>query len=214
MQECNVVNLGLTDYNEALNFQRELFKKRHTGQIGDTLILTEHLPVYTCGRSADAKSLIIKKLPGDSELITVDRGGSITFHGPGQLMIYPIISLAKRMKAISYLRSLEQMIISSMAVYGIKTAADEITGIWVGNRKLASVGIKISSGTTMHGAALNVNCDLSCFEPILACGGKAKAVSMKDLLGYEVDMEDVTDLVMLNFGKVFNYRIKEAVNEF
>ena len=211
MKTCNIIKLGLTDYKEALKYQRTLFKKRHTGEVGDTLILTEHQPVYTCGRSADESCLIRGKLPEGVELLKVDRGGSLTFHGPGQLMVYPIINLEKT-GIFSYLRQLEQMVIRAVAVYGLKAHTGEIAGVWTGGKKLASLGVKISSGITMHGLSLNVNCDLSYFKPILACGLKASATCMKGLLGYEVEMEDISDLITLNFGKIFNYRIQEGVS--
>jgi len=211
LKTCKIEKLGLTDYKTALAYQRSLFKKRHTNQIGDTLVLTEHKPVYTCGRSADESCLIKGELPQGVELLKVDRGGSLTFHGPGQLVAYPIIDLGET-NIISYLRQLEQVVIRAVAVYGLNARTQKIAGVWIGGKKLASVGIKVSSGITMHGLALNVNCDLSYFKPILACGLKAPAVCMKELLGYEVEMEDITDLITLNFGKIFNYRIQEEVS--
>jgi len=210
LKTCKIIKKGLTDYKEALSYQRSLFKKRHTNEIGDTLVLTEHNPVYTCGRSADESCLIKSELPEGTTLLKVDRGGSLTFHGPGQLMVYPIIDLGNT-DIFSYLRQLEQVAIRAVAVYGIKAHTKKIAGVWIGNKKLASIGIKVSSSITMHGLALNVNCDLSYFKPILACGLKARAVCMKGLLGYEVEMEDIADLIALNFGKIFNYRIQEEV---
>ena len=210
MEKCQVIDLGLIDYRKALNFQRNLFTKKHAGMIVDTLIFAEHLPVYTCGRASDYKSLITKEIPKDIEVIKVDRGGSLTFHGPGQLMVYPVITLPKEMSVMGYIKSLEYMTARAMAVYGMKVEDGEIAGSWVAGEKLASIGIKVSSKITMHGLALNINCDLKYFEPILACGLKRKSISMQDILGYEVEMEDVIDLIVLNFGKVFNYQMTLA----
>lgn len=213
MKRCEIVNLGLVDYNHALNYQREIFKKKHTTKLDDTIVFAEHLPVYTCGRSADDSSLVKGKLPNKTPILKVDRGGSITFHGPGQLLVYPIIDISNNMNVMTYIRSLEQMVIRALAVYGIKASTGEVSGVWVNGKKIASIGIKVSSGITMHGISINVNCDLSYFEPILACGTNAEATSMKNLLGYEVEISDVIDLIILNFGKVFNYRFRQKERE-
>ena len=210
MKKCQVLNLGLIDFQKALDIQRDIFRNKHADEVMDTLIFAEHLPVYTSGRAADAASLIKGQLPKGVDLLKIDRGGSITYHGPGQLMIYPVISLPKDMNIKGYINNLEHMVSRAMAVYGVQVERGEIAGSWVAGEKLASIGIKVSSAITMHGMALNVNCDLRYFEPIRACGLKSKAISMQDILGYEVEMDDVIDLIVLNFGKVFNYQMTLA----
>ncbi len=213
MKNCEILNLGLIDYQQALNYQREIFKQKHTTKLNDTLIFAQHPPVYTCGRSADTDTLIKDKAAQPIQVLKVDRGGSITYHGPGQLLVYPVIKLEKDMRVMTYIRNLEHMVIRMLAVYGIKANQGEVSGVWVGKKKIASIGIKISSGITMHGISINVNCDLAPFEPILACGTDAQATSMKEILGYEIEISDVIDLVILNFGKVFNYRLIQAESE-
>lgn len=207
MKFCNVINLGLIDYKSALEFQRQLFNKKHATRCCDYLIFAEHFPVYTCGRSAEASSLIKGDLKG-IDVVEVDRGGSITFHGPGQLMVYPIITLPNKTNLLSYIKDLEFMIIRTAAVYGIKANSGTCSGVWVDTKKLSSVGIKVSSAITMHGLSLNVNCDLTYFDPIKACGLQAEATSMEKILGYEVEINDLIELIILNFGKIFNYKMK------
>jgi len=207
VKDLRVVKLGYVDFEKALYFQRAIFKRLHTKESCDTLILAEHYPVYTCGRSANPSVLIKKRLPEGINLTKVDRGGSITYHGPGQLMIYPVISISEATIG-SYLKQLELVIERALAVFGIKTHIADVAGVWTGSKKLASLGIKVSSGLTMHGASLNVNCNLSFFEPIYACGLRTKFTSMKEILGYEIGMVDIADLIMMNFGKIFNYRIR------
>lgn len=214
-----VVRLGRTDYEPAWRLQRRLVALRSAGAIGDALLLTEHEHVYTLGTTGDANHL----LAGPEELRTrgakvyaVERGGDVTYHGPGQIVGYPILDLnGYYLDLHRYLRDLEEVVIRTLADYGITGTRDaEFTGVWAGTAKIAALGVKVSRWVTMHGFALNVSTDLSYFDRIIPCGIFHKGVtSMEQLLGARVPIAEVSDGLAKHFAGVFGAEIEEITAE-
>ena len=165
-----VEDLGTIGYAEAAELQRQLVERRRAGEISDTLLLLEHPHVFTLGRTARREHLLA--LPLEVELHTTNRGGDITYHGPGQLVGYPILDLgAIRKDVVWYVRSLEGALIAALAEFGIAAGRRTgFTGVWVGERKIAAIGVHISRWVTSHGFALNVDPDLRYFQLIVPCG--------------------------------------------
>jgi lipoyl(octanoyl) transferase len=190
-----------------------MFALRSAGEIPDTLLLTQHDPVYTIGKSGSELHL----LAGDEELrergVSVwhnDRGGDITFHGPGQLVGYPILDLnGYYLDLHRYLRDLEEVVIRSLGAWGIAAGRmPEYTGVWTGGDKICAIGVKSSRWVTMHGFALNVSTDLSFFQRIIPCGIFERGVtSMEQALGRAVTVADVTGVVAEQFGAVFGAEV-------
>ncbi len=203
--------------------QRKIFDLRVEGKISDALLLNEHHHVYTLGKNSDDDHL----LAGEEELkargaevFHIDRGGDITYHGPGQLVGYPIINLeAYYLDVHRYLRDLEEVIIRTLGDYGISARRDEgYTGVWVGQNKIAAIGVKVAHWVTMHGFALNVNTDLSYFDRIIPCGIFHKGVtSMQALLDKEIPLDEVSRVLAKKFGEIFGAEMAEmeahTVNE-
>lgn len=205
MANLHLIKKGLIPYRDALEFQREMHAKRLSGDIPDTLILLEHPPVYTFGKNSDHSNLLD---PKDAEVIQSDRGGDITWHGPGQLVGYPIINLEDHRKSVSwYMRNLEAVIIRTLQDFEIE--GDRIkgmTGVWVGNQKICAMGVRLSRWVTMHGFALNVRPNMSYFDGMIPCGIKGKGVvSMKDLLDTEIQVDDVNASLLQAFQTVFKF---------
>jgi len=210
MNQILVIDLGRTRYADAWEMQRKIFSARLAHRIPDVLLLTEHEPVFTLGKGADVNHL----LAGDGELqekkievFNIDRGGDVTFHGPGQLVGYPILDLNEHYLDIHrYLRDIEEVLIRTAKDFGIDgERAEGYTGVWVKNDKLAAIGVKVSRWITMHGFAFNVNTDLSYFDRIIPCGIFHKGVtSLKLLTEQEVPMADVEKAVIRNFESVFS----------
>jgi len=209
------VRLGLTDYESAWELQRRIFELRVAGRIPDVLLLNEHHHVYTIGKSGDPNHLLANSQElraKDMTVLSVDRGGDITYHGPGQLVAYPILDLnGYGLDIHRYLRSLEEVIILTLAGYGIEARRDDkFTGVWVGSDKIAAIGVKVSHWVTMHGLAFNVNTDLSFFDRIIPCGIFDKGVtSLERLTGKKVPMDGMSALLTKNFGHVFDADIDE-----
>jgi lipoate-protein ligase B len=221
MKRLHIINLGSTRYKSAWELQQKYFDLRLAGKISDVLLLTEHEHVYTLGKSSDDNHLLAdqEKLKIDGvDVYRVDRGGNVTYHGPGQLVGYPILDLNNyHLDIHRYLRDLEEVLIRTVNEYGIKAYRDEkFTGVWVGSDKIAAIGVKVSRWITMHGFALNVNTDLSYFDRIIPCGIFHKGVtSMERLLNYKISIYEVSKLIAQHFGKVFEVSITEQrVNEF
>jgi len=179
----------------------------------DVLLLVEHPHVYTLGKSGDSAHLLkgLSELSEiDAEYVEIDRGGDITYHGPGQIVGYPILDLDRYFTDVhKYLRYLEEVIIRTCADYGIEAGRiDGLTGVWTGNRKICAMGIKCSRWITMHGFALNVNTDLAYFQHIVPCGITDKEVtSMEQLLGSEIDQDEVKEHIIRHFENVFEVNI-------
>jgi lipoyl(octanoyl) transferase len=187
--------LGRTPYAEAHALQERLVEARKAGRIGDVMLLLEHPKVITMGRSAKPEHVLLEDLgAGGYEYFETGRGGDVTFHGPGQLVAYPIVDLAPDREDVRrYVKDLEETMIRVCADYGIAaTRSDGFNGTWVGERKVGAVGVRISRWITMHGFALNVNTQLSDFAAIVACGIKDRGVtSLQDLVGRPLDLREV-----------------------
>ncbi|MCE6997742.1 lipoyl(octanoyl) transferase LipB [Saccharothrix sp. S26] len=194
-----VRELGTIDYLAAWDLQRELAEARAGGAIGDTMLLLEHPPVYTCGRRTEAEE---RPKGGDVPVIDVDRGGKITWHGPGQLVGYPIVGLAEPLDVVQYVRRLEQALIHVCDQLGVRTGRVEgRSGVWVPadergvERKVAAIGIRVQRGVTMHGFEINCNADLSAFGDIIPCGIRdAGVASLSHELGRDVTVAEVLPL--------------------
>jgi len=194
-----VERLGTIAYEPAWELQDELAVERRERRIGDRLLLVEHFPVYTVGRGGDEANLLasperMRQL--GAQLIRVDRGGDITFHGPGQLVAYPIVELHDPLDLRRYVRTLEAAIIDTAAAFGVRAGrVDGLTGVWVDDqRKLAAIGVRVRRGVTTHGLALNVNTDMRWFDEMIPCGIPGKGTtSLARELGRPVEMERVEE---------------------
>ena len=199
----NVYDLGFSkDCQKIWDFQKAKLSQRIEGKTSDSLILVEHDHVITLGRSSHPENVLTNDLP----IFEIERGGDATYHGPGQLVIYPIISLEQRGISVRKLvETLESVIIHTIADFGIKDAKGLLgkeTGVWVGKRKIASIGVAVSHWVSFHGVALNVNTDLSYFQKIRPCGYEPSIMtSMRSELSlYWIDMNKVKETVLKSFG--------------
>ena len=198
----NIIDLGISEFKDTWNLQKELQEKRILGEIEDQLILVEHPAVYTLGKNA-SKDHIHKSKEGVS-VIQTDRGGNITFHGPGQLVGYPILDLNFYKRSITwYMRELEQLMIDVLKEYGIEGSTKKgLTGTWVKDHKIAALGVRISRWVTMHGFSLNINPDLNYYQDIIPCGIQGYGVtSMAVIMGEEVPSMDEVKIKMVDYFK-------------
>jgi len=190
------VDAGRVDYLAAWERQRELHAQRVAGEIGDTVLLLEHDPVYTAGKRTEAWE---RPVGGTTPVIDVDRGGRITWHGPGQLTGYPIVALPDPVDVVAYVRRLEDALMGVCASYDVPTSrVDGRSGVWTadGRRKIAAIGIRVARGVTMHGFALNCDCDLAAYDAIVACGiTDAGVTSLTVESGRHVAVGDVIPVV-------------------
>jgi lipoyl(octanoyl) transferase len=207
---CRVLRAGTLDYIAAWALQRELVARRSAGAIGDTLMLVEHPHTYTLGRATKDGHLLIgpEELAAQGiALVETDRGGDITYHGPGQVVGYPILKLSHHGgDVLRYLRMIEETLIVALAGYGLSAGRIEgLTGVWVGEEKVAAIGVKLSAGgVTHHGFALNVTTDMRYFAQIIPCGIVGKGVtSLERLLGAAPPQAEVEARVVAAFGAVF-----------
>lgn len=226
----NLVYLGRVGYAEGLEVQRRLVEARHAGRIGNTLVLLEHPPVLTLGRNSDRKNVLATDeflAYRGVELHEANRGGDVTYHGPGQLVGYPIVDLrsfagaglGRRLGAVEYVRWVEEALIRACGDFGVKTErVAGRTGVWtlaggsVEEKKIAAIGVHISRGITSHGFALNVTTDLRDFELIVPCGISDRAVTSLELevsedVGAALTMEKVMHSVARQFGRVLEHQI-------
>jgi lipoyl(octanoyl) transferase len=220
----SVIQLGSVDYATGLRLQSELIAARKEDQIPDTLLLLEHKPVITLGRNAKQQNVLLSQdlLKNKGvELFETDRGGDVTFHGPGQLVGYPIFDLRgfptsggttlKHLGAVDYVRKIEEVLIRTCLEYGVPTKrVNGLTGVWTDwsssqeDSKVAAIGVHISRSVTSHGFALNVNTDLRYFKLIVPCGITDKPVtSLQQELGKTLDLDEVAQRVSRSFGRVF-----------
>jgi lipoyl(octanoyl) transferase len=210
LRPLNVVDLGETGYLDCWETQRRVHAMRRAGRCADTLLLTIHRHVYTIGKGGDDNHLLAgpAELAGlGAEMVRTDRGGDITYHGPGQLVAYPVIDLAGRDPDVHrYLRDLEQVVIGTIADHGIAGEREpEYTGVWAGGEKIAAIGIRVAGWVTMHGFALNVSTDLTRFHRIIPCGISHLGVtSMERCLGRPVPMDAVRDSAVRHFERIFS----------
>lgn len=200
-----VQNIGRKSYKAVWDLQKEMQQQRIKGEIDDTLILVEHDPVYTLGKNANEDHLLQSR-DESIDVFNIERGGDITFHGPGQLVVYPILDLSNYKKSVSwYMRTLEQVLIDTLIEFKIIAQRNEgLTGVWVGDEKIAALGVRISRWVTMHGFSLNVNPDLSFYDGIIPCGIFDHGVtSMEQLLGETQNNDNVKNMVIEKFNKCF-----------
>lgn len=212
-----VRNLGICPYPAALSLQEELVRRRAAAEIEDQLLLLQHLPVYTLGRGADAEDLRGADRILGVPVFRVSRGGGVTFHGPGQLVAYPIVMLRRGGRDVhNYVRTLETVLIGVCAAFGI--AAERragLTGVWVGGAKIASIGIGVRRWTTFHGIALNVSTDLRFFAHIVPCRmPDMRMTSMAVELGAAPPMDAVTERFAGQFRSAFGYEQTRVVQEY
>ena len=199
--QIDIHDLGKLLYKKTWNYQKELLKKRSNNEINDTLILVEHEPVFTLGKNAD-ENHILQNYPDNIKTYQIERGGDVTYHGPGQLVAYPILDLRNYKKSISwYMRSLEQVIIDTLFDYNITAnRKNGLTGVWYNNEKIAALGVRVSRWITMHGFSLNVNPDLNHYKNIIPCGIFEHGVtSMSNILNKTVDYEHVKKTIIKKF---------------
>lgn len=205
-----VLDWGRTEYAASLARQTALVERRIAGAIGDTLVFTEHEPVFTLGMRAGAEAHLL----WDADRLTregvttakTNRGGDITYHGPGQIVGYPIVSLDGRRDLHVYLRFLEDVLIGTVGHCGLTASRREgKTGIWIGNRKVAAIGVAVRRWVTYHGFALNVNPDLAHFQGIIPCGisaAEGTVTSLRAELGRDVAADDVKGMLAAEFGRL------------
>lgn len=211
----NVMNIDRISYVDALALQHDIHQKCVENPENGALLLLEHNPVITLGvkNSSAGNVLANRKVLSEAgiEQVETDRGGDVTYHGPGQLVGYPIFSLRKLgLDLHSYLRSLEQVIIDLLADYGLVGDRNGPAGVWVGDKKVCSIGVAVRRMTTYHGFALNVNPDMNHFRFINPCGLNFEQVSsLSSLLGYVPEMNDVRTICANKFASVFGFKLEE-----
>ena len=215
-KEAWILNLDTVPYDEAFALQKRLVTMRSQDAICDTLILLEHPPVLTVTRKATRKNILAS--PDELEdqgisLCETNRGGDITYHGPGQIVGYPIMNLKDHGKDLhKYIRNIEEIIISLLMDYGISAHRDKANpGVWIEDEKIAAIGIAVkSSWTTMHGFSFNVNPDLNHYSLIVPCGITNKGItSLSKLLGTNIKMEEVREKLMHHYAEVFKLRTRK-----
>jgi len=208
MRNCCVRELGRVEYGAALQLQRELAAARKAGETPDHLLLLEHPHVITLGRNAHLENVLageeILRRAGISCFPT-DRGGDVTYHGPGQLVGYPILDLREWKRDVgAYVRAVEQVIIDTLEEFGIAAGRiPKLTGVWVDGRKIAAIGVHLSRWITSHGFALNVHTDLSYFQYIVPCGLTKPVTSMAQL-GVRATLGEVSQVLAVHFGRIFD----------
>ncbi len=210
MRVCEYRYLGRTPYAEALALQQSLHDARKRNEISDTLLLLEHPHVITLGRAAKLANILVDeqtRTEKQIELFETGRGGDVTYHGPGQLVGYPIISLAPDAQDVRrYVRNIQEVMIRTARDFGVEAEprGGEHVGVWVGDDKLAAIGIRLSRWVTMHGFALNVTTDLEYFKLIVPCGIQDHGVtSLEKILGTKIEIETVAEAAVRHFGEVF-----------
>lgn len=216
--QLNIVKLGRIEYDKAFKIQQEIVKLRQEKAINDTLLLLEHLPVITVGRSGDNDNIIAPQeflRENNVNIHYVNRGGDVTYHGLGQIVGYPIIDLANHGKDLKlYVSKLEEVIIKLLKEeFNIHAYTKDMkyTGVWVDDNKITAIGVLIKRWVTMHGFAFNVNTNLDHFKWIIPCGIQDKGVtSLKILLGKELDLNIMNELIIKYFCDVFEY---DDINE-
>jgi lipoyl(octanoyl) transferase len=207
-----VQDLGNSSYKRTWELQKELQLQRIENKIDDTLLLVEHEPVYTFGKNTDENHLL-QNYPENVKLFHIERGGDITFHGPGQIVGYPIIDLHNYKMSISwYMRALEEVIIRSLDKFGISAdRKDGLTGVWVEDEKIAALGVRISRWVTMHGFALNVNTDLTYYDSIIPCGIFDYGItSLEHILGEKQNISKIKSILSAVFLDVFQLKEMEV----
>jgi len=204
-----ILDLGLVSFGEAYSVQKEALASVKLRKEGESIIFAQHYPVFTIGRLGKRENILANAQELNSrgiDIINTDRGGDITFHGPGQIVVYPILDLTKRSKDMhKFLRGLEEVVILTLSGYSVNSfRIKDRTGCWTDKGKIASIGVAASGWVTYHGFALNANVDLSYFDMINPCGFRdINMTSMKDILDNEVDLEKLKERLIRHFSDVF-----------
>ncbi|HEU0007911.1 MAG TPA: lipoyl(octanoyl) transferase LipB [Terriglobia bacterium] len=217
VQDCLVWDLGRCEYLASLELQRKVVQKRKSNEVPDCLLLVEHPHTITLGRGGKAEHLLAAASELESRSVAyyeTDRGGDITYHGPGQLVAYPILDLKKLRRDIDwYLRNLEECIIETLLDFGIQSKrVAGATGVWVGDEKIAAIGVRTSQWVTSHGLALNVNTELDYFDLIVPCGLRSRGVTSLStlLVSRAPGLREVKSRFILHFGQVFGRSTRET----
>jgi len=208
-------DLGRLDFLAALSWQEQLIELKQRQGVADILLFVEHPHVYTIGRSGDLNNVLAAQ---DVPLHRASRGGDVTYHGPGQLVVYPIIGLRSKLRkdVHRYVKNLEMTAIETLKNFGLEARRrPPYTGIWIDNRKIAAMGIAVRKGITYHGLALNVNTDLSYFDRIIPCGlSWADVTSMAKELGKDPSVHNVRESFLCHFAELFGYTEIENISHF
>lgn len=208
-------DLGRLDFLAALSRQEQLIELKQRQAVADILLFVEHPHVYTIGRSGDLNNVLAAQ---DVPLHRASRGGDVTYHGPGQLVVYPIIGLRSKLRkdVHRYVKNLEMTAIETLKNFGLEARRrPPYTGIWIDNRKIAAMGIAVRRGITFHGLALNVNTDLSYFDRIIPCGlSWADVTSMAKELGKDPSVHNVRESFLRHFAELFGYTEIENISRF
>jgi len=221
LRDCLVWDLGWREYRASLELQRQVVQKRKSNEVPDCLLLVEYPHTITLGRGGKAEHLLADASELERKSVTfceTDRGGDITYHGPGQMVAYPILYLSLLRRDIDwYLRSLEECIIETLGDFGIQSKrVAGATGVWVGDEKIAAIGVRTSQWVTSHGIALNVSTDLDYFDLIVPCGLRSRGVtSLAILLGSRAPgLHEVKSRFILHFGRIFGRSTRETAAVF
>tara|TARA_B100000686_G_C16608513_1_gene872519 strand:- start:162 stop:875 length:714 start_codon:yes stop_codon:yes gene_type:complete len=211
MKKIQYFNLGRQPYEPVWDLQKELHKQRVSSGIGDIVLFVEHEHVYTFGKNANLNFLLDSK-PDDADVIQIDRGGQVTYHGPGQLVCYPILDLHDYKMSVSwYMRFLEDIVINSMKLNGIKGQRKEgLTGVWVEDEKICAMGVRLSRWVTMHGFAFNVNPNLRYFDSMIPCGIFEYGITSFKELGIHTEIEVFMEQVIDSFDCFLKGALSEA----
>ena len=210
---CRWAYLGVLGYQEAWELQRALVEERAKGRSVDSLLLLEHPPTYTLGRRGRESDLLLPRRELERQgaaVYDVDRGGEVTYHGPGQLVGYPIVDLRGWGGPLRYVRALEAVLVKTLSDFGVQAGRIEgLTGVWAEEKKIAAIGVRISRGVTSHGFALNVSTDLSWFRHIIPCGIHDREVtSLECLIGHSVPLKEVAEVVIGRFGQEMGFAMR------
>jgi len=212
-RRCELRELGLLEWGQAFHLQQSLVAQRKAGEIGDQLLIVEHPHVVTMGRNGHEENLLASPELMDRAGIgfyETDRGGDVTYHGPGQIVGYPILDLREWKRDVhEYVRGIEQALIDALSDFGIEAGRIQgLTGVWVGNEKIAAIGVHISRWVTSHGFAFNLNPDLSYFQYIVPCG-LSKPVTSMSKLGVKARWNDVVESITTHFARIFDFEFAE-----
>ena len=202
----NIIDLGKCSYEVGLEQQVDTHSKVLSQELADTIIFVEHEPVYTLGKNANQNN-ILSNYPKDVEIYNIDRGGDVTYHGPGQIVGYPIINIKNINMSIGrYVHTLEEILINTLSHFNISAQRrNKLIGIWVGDEKIGAIGVRVLSGITKHGFALNVNTDLSYFDGIIPCGiDNCKVTSIEKTLNRKIELMLVKKIIIKELVKYFN----------
>ena len=214
LHPCHAYRLGFVPYEYALRLQNRLAEARMKGEVEDSLLILQHPPVITMGKSGKVRNVLAPQATLDEKRIKViftDRGGDVTYHGPGQLVAYPILSLRLYGLGVQdYVWNLEEVVIRLLARFGISAGRiEKLRGVWVGNEKICALGVHLSRWISKHGLALNVNTDLHFFNLINPCGTGRRVTSMAEILKRELPMEEIETLLLKDFAEVFRFSLRQ-----